>query len=175
MNSKLVMTAAVALLLFAHPALAANPHDQVRGGGQVEFPCPENPLGGMGFQNLSIQAHVDAGTMIDGVKGHFNSTIPEQPGCIAAGELRVDIDCLRVVGNHADLTGRITKLTGFFTAPGFQFSEGGEISISTTDNGPPLPDTIGAIRTRPVNTRCGFREVAEQPLARGNIQIDDAS
>jgi len=173
-TSKLAMALAVAFLLVPLPASADSPHDQVRGGGQVEFLCPQNSMA-TGVQNLSIEAHVDAGTMTDGVQGHFNSTIPEQPGCIEPGQIRVDIDCLRVVGNHADLTGRITKLTGFFTSPGFQFSEGGEISISTTDNSPLLPDTIAAIRTRPVNTPCGFRMTAEQPLARGNIQVDAAS
>ena len=175
-KSKLALMAAGMLLLFAHPVSAEASKDHVRGGGQVEFACPENSAA-TGFQNVSIEAHVDTGTTTDGVSGHFNSTIPKQNGCIAAGQLRVDIDCLQVVGNHADLTGRITKLTGFFTSPGFQFTEGGRISISATDNSPLLADTIGAVRPRPMTMMnpCGFRSPDEQPLARGNIQIDMGS
>jgi hypothetical protein len=172
-NSKLALMAAGMLLLFAHPVSAEAPKDHVRGGGQVEFACPEN-LAATGFQTVSIEAHVDTGTTTDGVSGHFNSTIPKQNGCIEAGQLRVDIDCLRVLGNHADLTGRITKLTGFFT--NFPFTEGGAIFISATDNSPLLADTIGARSPLPMgDPRCGFRRPIEEPLARGNIQIDMGS
>ena len=144
-------------------------HDYAVGGGQLVADCA--PYGGTGLIHYSfaLSAHSDADTLTAGVGGTFNVDVPVQGGtCPVYGHTVAKIDCLQVSGNHADMTGVITKSTGPYLGPDYV---GQEEQISVTDNGS-LPDTIDAfVTTGP----CQFEQPFEQPIARGSITVHDAT
>ena len=135
----------------------------VGGGDQFVFlrPCSVN---------FGFSAHTPAGIPL-GAKGSFNETVPG--GCAGlgfTGQLRVSIDCLDVMINHADMHGIVTKATGAFAEDGF--IEGGNAFISTTDNG--KLDTLGVdtVRSGP-SLACGGT-IKEPQILNGDINVHDA-
>jgi hypothetical protein len=150
------------------PPSSGSAKDYAVGGGQVIFPCS---TGGPGFehQSFSLNAHVDADMLTQGVGGTFNTTIPQSPGCEAHGTIVSKIDCVEVLGNHANFTGVVTKATGIWVTFGVQ--PGQELAGSATDNSPIMPDTLQvSFGTVP----CAFVTFGEVPIDRGNINVRDA-
>jgi hypothetical protein len=136
--------------------------DYVVGGGQGSIPCLDRPA----HPTTSLSAHVESGSLTQGIGGTFNTMVPEQPGCVERGSLVAKVDCLQVIGNHADLTAEVTKSSGSFA----DIQPGDEIAFSVTDNSPLAADTIGGDVT---SGPCAF-VFLEGPIERGNFSVHDA-
>jgi hypothetical protein len=142
------------------------------GGGQVfHLPFGLPPC----FVTFGISAHTP-NNVPGGAKGTINLSVPS--GCGGGGtgpnRLQVRVDCLHVIGNHADKSGTVTKVTGQFLLDGF--TEGGPAFISDTDvskQGAPF-DTLGwSPTTNMPLLPCG-RAMFEAEISNGNINVHDA-
>jgi hypothetical protein len=145
------------------PTAGSKKFDSAVGGGdQFVFlrPCSIN---------FGFSANTPDGVPL-AAKGSFNQTVPG--GCAGlgfTGQLRVSIDCLDVKINHADMHGKVTKVTGAFVEDGF--FEGGDAFISTTDNG--KFDTLGVKPTSGISLSvCGG--TMEAQILNGDINVHDA-
>jgi hypothetical protein len=130
--------------------------------------------------SFSVEARVIHGAPANTASGHFNrtqsATIPIT-GCPFPGtvsQLRVDIDCLLVTGSIANMSGVVSKSTGFFsTAAGGNLTPGTRVVIGASDN----PDGIAyrvanpGTEDLPTATSCGYW--TQVPITAGNITIND--
>jgi hypothetical protein len=146
------------------------PYDYAVGGGdqfftqpQLEAPCKIN-FGFSGHTPSNAPAFA---------KGTFTETVPG--GCVGlgfTGELRVDIECLDVKTNLADMSGTVTKATGQFANDGFV--AGGPAYISAGDFGGPARDLLGvSIVPDGTSVRCGGT-MNQAATSNGNINVNDA-
>jgi hypothetical protein len=127
------------------------------------------------MDNFGLSAHTP-NNVTTGAKGTFNLEVPG--GCGGGGtgssKLQVRIECLHVVGNHADKRGTVTRATGQFLLDGF--TVGGQAFISDTDvskQGAPF-DTLGwSPNTTMPFLPCG-RATFEAEISNGNINVHDA-
>jgi hypothetical protein len=167
--SQLTPTTSPLPVSFATPSAwaAEGPKDFAVGGGRFfnQFlGCDEN---------FAINGHArDDVTAPDTANGTINLTVPGTPAsCTFTGHLVAKVDCLRVVGNTADMTGEITKSTGLFTTFGF-FDVGDEIAFEVKDLDP-LPDEIVG---QPTTVDCNFSADTTPgafSITRGNITVHD--
>ena len=158
----------------ADPPAGGNPNSDYAVGGGQEFAFPTT---GPCRMNFGFNGYVRTGTSAG--RGTFNETVPG--GCAGfgdTGQLRVDITCVYVSGNHADMNGVVKTATGPFATEGSDFAATGHAFISTTDNAPfpgdelrikPTPDTPPG-----VGSPCG-KVLSETPLVNGSINIYDAT
>jgi hypothetical protein len=156
----------------ADPPPGGNPKTDyaVGGGDQFAFPAPTAAC----RQNFGFSAHTPSGIPLL-AKGTFNDTVPG--GCAGlgnTGELRVNINCVDVDGNHADMRGTVTKATGQFATSGSDFAASGQAFISTTDDGP-FGDTLGVSPTSSASTSACGAATHEDLIMSGNITVHDAS
>jgi hypothetical protein len=147
------------------PTAGSKKFDSAVGGGdQFAFlrPCSIN---------FGFSSHTPAGVPSP-AKGSFNETIPG--GCATlgfSGQLRVNVDCLDVNGNHADMHGKVTKATDSFANDGF--FEGGDAYISTTEDLLSNMDSLGVATTSTRPSACGG--TANEPfILNGSINVHDA-
>lgn len=164
----------------ADPPSGGNPkYDYAVGGGeQFAFPTPT----GACRHNFGFSAHTLSDSPTIGVKGTYNETVPG--GCAGlgnTGQLRVDIDCLDVDGNHADMHGTVRTATGQFATAGSDFATSREAFISTTDNGSfdmlrvePPNSTTAIVLPQSSTNPCG-KVMDEEVIVHGNISVNDAS
>jgi hypothetical protein len=155
----------------ADPPSGGNPKSDyaVGGGDQFDFPSPTAAC----RHNFGFSAHTPDDKPTS-AKGTFNETVPG--GCAGfgdTGQLRVDIDCLYVNGNHADMHGKVKKATGQFANDGF--FQDGDAFISTTDDDLAGNDTLGAAPAANTGSTgaCGG-QVTESIVMNGNISVHDA-
>jgi hypothetical protein len=161
----------------ADPPPGGNPQTDYAVGGGQEFAFPTT---GPCRMNFGFNGHVPTGTSTGTpAQGTFNETVPG--GCAGfgdTGQLRVDITCVYVSGNHADMNGVVRTATGPFATEGSDFALTGHAYISTTDNGPFPGDELRikpAFDTPPgVGSPCG-KVLSETPLVNGSINIYDAT
>ena len=155
-----------------------NPHyDYVVGGGQQSlttppFVCPP--------YSFSVEAHVVEGAPANTASGHFNrtqspNTLP-QPICMfpdTVSQLRVDIDCLTVSGSFANMSGIVSKATGFFaTAAGGPLVPGSSrVVIGARDNAPDDGIAYRTTSTTPTKDNCDTW--IQVSISSGNISIED--
>jgi hypothetical protein len=154
------------------------PRDYAVGGGD-QFHASH--LGAPCLVNFGFSAYTPNEAPLS-AQGTFNETVPG--GCASlgnTGELRVDVNCLDVVGNHADMRGKVRKATGQFATGEFPsagpFVVGGDAYISTDDN----MDTLDTLWVKPTSevpttpaTPCGG--VTDKVLvSHGNITVHDAA
>jgi hypothetical protein len=134
----------------------------VGGGNQDAFPATAPCK-----INFGLSAHTPSGDPTQ-AKGTFNETVPGP--CSAGpggGDLSIDIDCLNVLANHADMHGKVEKATGFFS----NFTVGSYAYISADDNGGAPFDMLGAT---PTSNSKGCGTAAEQENSHGRINVHDA-
>jgi hypothetical protein len=159
------------------PPAGGNPNSDYAVGGGQEFAFPTT---GPCRMNFGFNGNVGTGTSTGTpARGTFNETVPG--GCAGfgnTGQLRVDITCVYVNGNHADMNGTVKTATGQFATEASDFALTRQAYISTTDNAPfpgdelrikPTPDTPPG-----VGSPCG-KVLSETPLVNGSISIHDAT
>jgi hypothetical protein len=160
--------------LFTQTALAGNPNkDYAVGGGQatIVHRCePEET-------NFGLSAHVNNGSMIDGIGGSVNFTIPQctlaNGNSYSGSHLGMTVDCLQVTGSVANLTAAVTEKTGVFAA---EFPTVNEIAVQVIDN-TLLGDRIGWEFQTPALgaiAPCDFQATADRSLDHGNVTVHDA-
>jgi hypothetical protein len=152
----------------ANPPPGGNPGmDYNVGGGDLVKVVGFAPC----FFNFGVSAHTQSGSPLR-ARGTFNLEVPG--GCAAGtggNKLQVRIDCLDVLGNHADMKGTVTKATGSFFNDGFR--EGQPAWISDTDNSRAPFDTLGWSTSSIPSGQCG-RATFEAETTHGNITVHDA-
>jgi hypothetical protein len=153
------------------PPAGGNPKSDYAVGGGQEFAFPTT---GPCRMNFGFDGYVRTGTSAG--RGTFNETVPG--GCAGfgnTGQLRVDITCVYVDGNHVDMNGTVKTATGQFATEGSDFAATGKAFISSTDNNSPVQaDTLRIQPTSNKLTPCGGA-LSETPLLNGNININDAT
>jgi hypothetical protein len=130
-------------------------HDYAVGGGRLMTPC--------GLKNLALSAHVNNGTMTQGVGGTFNLTLPAT-NC-GGGHLVSKVDCLQVWGPQAKFTALVTKSRGYFAN---LFPVNSEIAGKALDS---ATDMLGWSGT---GSSCSFQQPPLWPVVNGNISVHDA-
>jgi hypothetical protein len=155
------------------PSGGNSAQDYAVGGGdqffvqpQLEAPCTIN---------FGFSAHTPSNSPMV-AKGTFTYTVPG--GCLGGlgatgGQLRVDVNCLAVTLNVADMKGTITKATGQFANDGFLVGEQAYISVG--DFGGPATDLLGVSPVAPTKPTSICLGAADPPAtSNGNITVSDA-
>jgi hypothetical protein len=156
---------------------SGNPNSDYAVGGGQEFAFPTT---GPCRMNFGFDGYVPTATTTGTpARGTFNETVPG--GCAGfgdTGQLRVNITCVYVNDNQADMNGTVMTATGPFATAGSDFATSGQAYISATDNGPFPGDEV---RIKPAadvapspGSPCG-RVLSETPLVNGSINIHDAT
>ena len=113
------------------------------GGGRQTI---EDPTQGLlcAPYSFSLEARVVEGAAANTASGHFNRT--QSPNTLftscsifpnEVSQLRVDIDCLMIAGSTANMSGLVSKATGFFaTSAGGSLTPNARVVITATDNVP---------------------------------------
>jgi hypothetical protein len=162
----LALLATLAVAAGASHSNGAGPgHDFAVGTGQLMLPTAIGPL--------PSKIHVNAKSDADGsnASGHFTQDI-DTGNFLGRVQFSGDVTCLNVTGNHAVISGVITKTTDNSFAP-----VGAGVIGEGNDNGEgnDPPDELHAIVTVAPSPDCstspGFTPT---PIDRGNYVVHDA-
>ncbi len=159
----LVCASVAAFLLCAPGTAAASMGGSVTGGGAGYFPASAQP-----FPGDRVQLSITARNMPDGrAKGEFNMLHHSASGTLLA-RIHGRVDCVRVEGNTAVVTGVITK--GFATPFGVPVV-GHEVSYTIVDASPDsFAFGVDFLLGRSVG-RCQPGAVFVMPVTEGNFTV----
>lgn len=119
------------------------------------------------YRNFAFSAIKDADLEVNGQAQLNNRSVPVED--------HVEVQCLRISGTTAFISGVITKSNSKVN-PAFEFAEGTPVIFTVQDNGEgsnaPVPDMISLLYQTATSQDCMTTgPIADIPITNGNVQV----